>query len=379
MAIPNETGDFLNILATALVAILSTFCTVLFQNFFSRRRERAQKEELFRNYAAPLIRCSENIIWRFGEIILDKRMYLTVDHDFVHVQYKRTSSLYRIASLLGWLRAIQLELDALPRKPDAFPGVISVAIEGIRSALADGPQAEQRRLERLCEIWEIDIKEIDALNRKEIIIDIDIKIHEALIRHESKHIDRLQSLSTQEKNMICRSIYGSIISKLRSHSKPYHMLQDRTDRAIKIIADVESLIYRDWQEAIGDIMLAPDHNSTRRFRIISYSDFEKILYNNSIWMNVFRDSLNGIGVQHNGKDARIEQLVAFARSIAHLLISIEKTSEKDLINANALLVAKRLWNISFDPRQLTSNDRPANPAAFKTTNEPPSLSRDRHP
>jgi hypothetical protein len=43
-------------------------------------------------------------------------------------EYKRKSTLYRIASLLGWIRAIHLELSALPRGTSGFLTPVSEAM-----------------------------------------------------------------------------------------------------------------------------------------------------------------------------------------------------------------------------------------------------------
>ncbi len=59
-------------------------------------------------------------------------------------EYKRTSTLYRIATFLGWVRALNIELSALSRNADRASSVYQ-AIEEAQKALADGPHVELHR------------------------------------------------------------------------------------------------------------------------------------------------------------------------------------------------------------------------------------------
>ncbi|WP_204320594.1 hypothetical protein, partial [Klebsiella pneumoniae] len=72
---------------------------------------------VYRQYLAPLSESCEKIVWRSKEIFIDKRHAFlktsTLPLDFN--AYKRISTLYRIATLIGWIRGMNLELRALPR------------------------------------------------------------------------------------------------------------------------------------------------------------------------------------------------------------------------------------------------------------------------
>ena len=105
----------------------------------------------------------------------------------------------------------------------------------------------------------------------------------------------------------------------------------------------EALVYRDWQDAIGDAMLEKDPDSVRRFRIIGYEKFEEILKGESLWMEVFRESINDIDFESiDPNDFRAKQLKDLAASVSQVLISLSQTEEKDLINGSALQVANKI-------------------------------------
>ncbi|WP_204283133.1 hypothetical protein, partial [Klebsiella pneumoniae] len=67
--------------------------------------------------------------------------------------YKRISTLYRIATLIGWIRGMNLELRALPRGKTNVATPISKQIAAFQKALADGPHVELHRLTRLSALW----------------------------------------------------------------------------------------------------------------------------------------------------------------------------------------------------------------------------------
>jgi hypothetical protein len=104
-------------LAAALIGAISALATPLLkdlviQRLNERRSKSDQQHEIFRNYAAPLTGACEKLIWRFYEIFIDSRhqFLMTATLPVVFNEYKRKSTLYRTASLLGWIRAIHLEL-----------------------------------------------------------------------------------------------------------------------------------------------------------------------------------------------------------------------------------------------------------------------------
>jgi len=71
----------------------------------------------------------------------------------------------------------------------------------------------------------------------------------------------------------------------------------------------EALIYRDWQDAIGDAMPDKNPDSGRRFGIVGYEKFEEILKGESLWMEVFRESVNDIDFESiDQNDFRAKQL-----------------------------------------------------------------------
>ena len=166
-------------LASALIGVVGALLTPVVKDLFiqranERRAKSNSQREIFRNYAAPLAAASEKLLWRFAEIFIEKRHHFlkSATLPLVYNEYKRQSTLYRIASLLGWIRAIHLELSALPRGASGFLTPVSGAIAKIQSASADGPHVEIHRLERMCEIWDLSLKGLDENRKRTLALNL---------------------------------------------------------------------------------------------------------------------------------------------------------------------------------------------------------------
>jgi hypothetical protein len=105
----------------------------------------------------------------------------------------------------------------------------------------------------------------------------------------------------------------------------------------------EAWIYRDWQDAIGDAMLALDPDSVRRYKIIGYKDFEGIMKGTSGWIEAFRDSIVDIDFDViDPYDARANQLKSLAAGIADIVLSIADREKDLVIDQQLLKVSKQL-------------------------------------
>jgi hypothetical protein len=105
----------------------------------------------------------------------------------------------------------------------------------------------------------------------------------------------------------------------------------------------EALIYRDWQDAIGDAMLEADPDSVRRFKIIGYQKFEEILEGNSLWMKAFKGSIDDIDFDATDpNDFRAKQLRDLSSGVSEILVRLSETDERDLISEAVLKAARTL-------------------------------------
>jgi hypothetical protein len=337
-------------LVAALIGAFSALITTFFKDFLIQRwnethTKSVEQRDIFRNYAAPLAGACQRLCWRFNEIFLEDRpqFLMTATLPLVYNEYKRRSTLYRIATLVGWIRALDLELDALPRGASGFLTPVSGALSDVQSALADGPDVEILRLKQMCSVWSIDIDSLDDKRRKSLATRFEIRLYELAgnsLKHDSNH---LKSLGHDKKLEVCLGLCEFLCKELRRAPLDRGIIEETLNRAVAGLSYREALIYRDWQQAIGDAMLELDKESVRRYKVIGFEQFEKVLVGESLWMEVFRDSIVDIDFESvNPNDYRATQLKSLAVGAAKVLLCLASTEDKDLVDPAVIKVAEQL-------------------------------------
>jgi hypothetical protein len=262
-------------------------------------------------------------------------------------EHKRISTLYRIASLLGWIRAINLELNSLAQGTSRFTTPLAKAISNFQSALADGPHTELRRLENLCTSWNLNIANRSLPENESLAVDLEIEYYKVAGLRLKEDPDYLLDLSDPMKLECCTALAGFLCERLKIKPLSPEFVKERAQSALESLAYQESLIYREWQEAIGDAMLVAEQGPIRKFRIIGYADFTKLLRTKSPWISAFRTSIDDINFAIIDKrDVRRQQLVKLSKAVADMLSAIAETEDKDLVDSAALAVGKQLRGLS---------------------------------
>jgi hypothetical protein len=318
---------------------------ILSQAFNTWWSKSVKQEEIFRNYAAPLTASSEKLLWRFSEIFLEKRhQFLKASTlPFVYNQYKRTSTLYRIASVLGWIRAMHLEMSSLPRGASGFSAPISSAIAKIQCALADGPHVEIHRLEQVCSVWGLSLAAISKEAKGSLATKFEIRLYQLAgdtLKHDSDH---LKKVAPDIKLDVCDKLARYLCDALNRTPVSNEVIVETVNRAIESLSYREALVYRDWQDAISDLMLEPDPASVRKFKIIGFEKFEAVLKSDSLWMDVFRDLIVDIDFEKiDPNDFRAKQLKDLSSAVANLLLSLSGSKDGDLVEESVRNVAQNL-------------------------------------
>jgi len=117
-------------------------------------------------------------------------------------------------------------------------------------------------------------------------------------------------------------------------------------QAIRFLSVKESWIYRDWQSALGDVMVESVDFGDRHYGVIGYSRFEDMLLegsdNEKRWLNRLGNVFDDLDVTiQNQFDARLKQLRNTHLATAKLLTEVSKVdgslvSESTLTNCNEL-------------------------------------------
>ena len=317
----------------------------------AQRAKAESQKDIVRSYMAPLTSAREKLIWRFKEIFIDKRHHWLMSNTLPisYNEYKRVSTLYRIAAVLGWIRAINLELNSLAQGTSRFTTPLASAINSFQSALADGPHTELRRLEQLCGSWSLDIANKPLAERTSLARDLEIEYYRIGGSKLGDDPDYLLDLSDEKKLECCTTLSAFLFEKLRIKPLSSEFVRERIQSTLESLTYQESLIYREWQEAIGDAMLVTEPGSIRRFRIVGYSDFIKLLRTKSAWINAFRTSIDDINFSIiDQRDVRRQQLIKLSKAVADMLDAIARTEDKDLVSDEALAAAEQLQKLPDD-------------------------------
>jgi hypothetical protein len=104
-----------------------------------------------RTYADPLYEAARSLSFRLDEIVQVRNpgYLLSSTPATAFIDYKRLSTSYRLAALLGWIRAFRRERSYLDAQGHAEGEETQVAISRIEAALADGQHVEDARLRDL--------------------------------------------------------------------------------------------------------------------------------------------------------------------------------------------------------------------------------------
>lgn len=300
--------------------------------------------EIYRQYLGPLAEACAKIVWRNKEIFLDHRHAFlntaTLPRDYN--EYKRKSTLYRIATLLGWIRGMDIELSSLAAHNPGYTPPIAAQISAFRNALAEGPVVERDRLVQVCGVWGFDTTAMDEKKLARLAARFEVKSHGAF-GDEGSALRDAAKLERDKKLRALRALADFTAGELGLAVLDNSTLDATLDDAAASLVYREALIYREWQDAIGDAMIERDRDSPRRFRIIGFAEFSKLIGSSKQpWMKVFAGSLDDIDFeQPNPQDFRAHQLRKVANAAAAMVIAIDKKASPSPVK-NVVGTARKL-------------------------------------
>lgn len=258
----------LGVVFTGIVTILAVFLRDFLIATSLKEKETAQLQYTkVMNYVDPLHSAASKLFWRFKEIFSEdgRGVYLTASAPTTEFNiYKIRSTLYRLASLLGWIRAFRKEMSYLSVADQKQFQALQMSIDSLEGALAEGIHAEQDRLRYLNDRWNLKLAS-HSKEFKRISVSLD------------SFLDSRSSEGTIQDNLdlpLCQDVADFISQQLNQNkgwvigdAVPSSRLHPR-----------QAWLYRDWQEVIGEMMVQPAENASRRFDVASYGEFEKMCF-----------------------------------------------------------------------------------------------------
>jgi hypothetical protein len=123
---------------------------------------------------------------------------------------------------------------------------------------------------------------------------------------------------------------------------PFGFVQGCAEQVSEVLGIKEAYIYRDWQSAIGDLMIVEVSGGSRRFGIMGFGDFEELYlesHGNSSskrrWVDRLDELFHDVNMTRSGIfDARRQQLRNLQEGCKQLEAYLEEKISK-LQNAAA--------------------------------------------
>lgn len=308
-------------LVVSFVTLITVVLGFIFKDYWIprwilRRNKRLDGQYLFNNYKNNIFKSALSFNRRLEEIYRTRSHYLWLEipnSNFYDYKYK--STVYRLCTLLGWIRAYRIQEAKIIAKKSDDIHKISSALSSLESALADGQGVEMFAAKAICKLSDVNVSTLnpDILNKFSVEID-----HLVQKIHSANDIDNIYESNDTVKESFIKELI-QLMSKLSiNHDK----IDNNKDEVSRIVSIRLGLIYRDWQAAIGDLMIEKEENT---YDIIGYKRFEEIWLmddksEDKKWLLRVEKMFRNLDLRlDENYDSRIQQLRKVYNSIYHLL------------------------------------------------------------
>jgi len=351
--------------AAALLTSLFTVSGIVLKDYVlksleERRSEKRARIAVYERYSNPLVTATISLLNRLHEILHKQhRPVYLIGQGIKNASnpggtfraYKKLSTVYRLAVVLGWVRACRREFSYLRVADPGNARKVDKAIDDFEDALANGEWVEKERVSRLCQLWHL--CEQEKLKGIESIEELGAKVDNLIWgRLEEQGLDDVSLMDEVSRLALCRSIADCLCSHLKTNVISDASMDRSWPDAFNIIGMREAWIYRDWQSAIGDIMILPTQGDTRKFEVMGYGDFEQMLSTGSEkqkvalarLLQIFDDLDFSIEDRFDG---RPRQLRNIAKASAELILAIhEVQGNQSIVSPGAMERAHAILRLS---------------------------------
>lgn len=238
-----------------------------------RKTESKADLDAFRPYADPLSTASRSLSFRLGEIVNTEGRSIYLASSTPHSdynEYKRWSTLYRMAAVLAWVRAFRREKSFIDIGLRSTNQEIEKSIDKLEKALAEGPHIEDRRAKEIAQAISAKFtKPFTNSDWTRLSIRIENTLRSKL---GAAKVNSAHELNTSDQNELIETVIGDI-SPHAQLDQSKATTPDKRDELIRILGIKEAWIFRDWQQAIGDFMIRDNSRGQRAFDVIGYGEF----------------------------------------------------------------------------------------------------------
>lgn len=337
---------------SSIIGAISAILVILVKDIgfhFWKEHESDSKKasHIYKSYSDPMLLSCLNLFWRLRETLIDhgRGKYLkTSGQNSDFDRYKFLSTQYRLATLIGWVRAYQRELAFLSITGNKHVKSLTDAVDNFQSSLADGAHIE-----------ELQLKSIAALLKIKLPADRAITSQYAAHIHEIvKKYGKIENLEFKEGSIyntqleLWRELANYLCKETGNGLLTDEEIGETLGQAVISLSIRQAWIYRDFQSGIGDLMIIDIEGANRRFDIIGFKTFEEMSLADDkkilIWMKRLNSVFDGLDTSSaNQFDARLLMLEGLFLSVIDLLLALtDKDKNRSNLAGAALEQAKKL-------------------------------------
>jgi hypothetical protein len=367
VAIPAVRADKWMTTPVIAAAVITSLCTIggialkdyLFKLLEEHRSERRAQSAIYERYSHPLVTSAISLLNRLHEImyqqhrpvyLLGKGLSTGSNPGGVYRSYKKLSTVYRLAAVLGWIRACRREFSYLRVADPGNAKGVDEPIDHFEHSLADGTWVEKERITRLCELWLLD--KPGVLEKTADANVLGTRVDNLIWDHlEKAHCEDVSLLDEPSRRALCRTVADCLSSHFRTNPVSDSSMDRSWPDAFAILGMREAWIYRDWQSAIGDMMILPTEADDRRFELIGFGDFEHLVLTSNekqrLSLNRLFDVFDNLNLSIEDRfDARPTQLRSVAKATAELILAINDVQgQRSIVSEASIARAKEVLQI----------------------------------
>lgn len=234
---------------------------------------------------------------------------------------------------MGWIRANKIELSYIElEKADDYK-LIENAISKFEKSLADGEHIELFVLKDLSNHWNLPIENVSEEEKRKLGVHIERVIDEFCSK---ENVDIPLSLKEETKIDLAKAISDLICDTVKSPKIEKSIIKKTIKTTIREMSRVEAWIFRDWQSALGDIMIKKASIETdRKYEVIGFKEFEQLYISNDLenrkWIERIDRLFKNLDVSLDDRfDARKQQFKNIYNATYELLMAFSKVKTNDI-------------------------------------------------
>ena len=326
-------SDDLKVALISAAAAIVVFMLGGLTGWSRRRSDRAASSRaVYRKYSDPITSSATGLLWRLHEVFdgSGAGYYLVAhQHPAAFEHYKAVSTLYRIAAMLGWVRALRRELVFVTSGDRRRQRTLESALTRLESVLADGGQQELERVDSILTLF-FPHHRPDPRTKAEVGTRLDYELDRTRDAHGVGSVDDLRD--EDAKHTVTMAVQV-VADSLRLEAIPQSTVDEQWRECLALLTVREAWIYRDWQAAIGDLMIRDSASGDREFEVIGFREFEEMCESGSAeekkWLTRLNAVLDELDVRASpGNDARITQVESLYSACGQILIAIHTQDKR---------------------------------------------------